>query len=103
MNSLRHTSELLSVARRVVWFKAPADALDDPVHFLAHAMTYGAIDDLRILQRSIDPAMLIEALKHAPPGVFDRRSWAYWNIKMGRVPIPPMPVRQGLCGTENAP
>jgi hypothetical protein len=25
-----------------------------------------------------------EVLEHAPPGVFDARSWAYWNLKCGR-------------------
>ena len=27
-----------------------------------------------------------EALDHAPPGVIDAHSWAYWNLKLGRVP-----------------
>ena len=37
------TPELLSVAERVVWFKTPSEALADPVHFLAHVMTYGTV------------------------------------------------------------
>jgi hypothetical protein len=39
MKPLPATSELLSVAERVWWFKAPSEALADPVHFLAHVMT----------------------------------------------------------------
>jgi hypothetical protein len=43
MKPLPATSKLLSVAERVVWFKAPSEALAAPVHFLAHVMTYGNI------------------------------------------------------------
>jgi hypothetical protein len=34
-----------------------------------------------------------EALEHAPPGIIDKRSWAYWNVMFGRYPAPPMPQR----------
>jgi hypothetical protein len=87
------TPELLAVAERVVWFKAPADALADAVHFLAHVMTYGTVEDLRALQGIAGPGEFREALEHAPPGIFDPRSWAYWNLKCGRVPAPPLPIR----------
>jgi hypothetical protein len=30
-------------------------------------------------------------LDHPPPGVFDQRSWAYWNLKFQRWPAPPLP------------
>lgn len=96
MKLLPLTAALLAVARRVVWFKEPAEALADPVHFLAHVMTYGTVEDLRALQDVIGLEELREVLEHAPPGVFDPRSWAYWNLKCGRVPIPPLPVRHGV-------
>jgi len=90
------TPELLTVARRVVWFRDPVDALADPVHFLAHVMTYGTIEDLTALQDIIGKGQFCEALDHAPPGIFDPRSWAYWNLKCGRQPAPRMPTRFGL-------
>ena len=96
MKRLPETVELLAVAERVVWFKPPAEALADPVHFLAHVMTYGTVEDLRALEGVIGPDEFREALDDAPPGVFDARSWAYWNLKCGRKPAPPLPVRQGL-------
>jgi hypothetical protein len=86
MDALPVTQDLLSVAKRVVWFKQPAQALADPVHFIAHVMTYGMPDDLRILQSAIGPDAYLEVLDNAPPGVFDARSWAYWNLKFGRPP-----------------
>jgi len=84
------------VAQRVVWFKEPVDALADPVHFLAHVMTYGTVEDLRALQGIIGMDEFQEVLDYAPPGIFDARSWAYWNLKCGRVPAPSLPVRRGL-------
>lgn len=96
MKHLPATVELLAVAERVVWFKGPSDALADPVHFLAHVMTYGTVEDLRALQGVIEQNEFGEALDHAPPGVFDPRSWAYWNLKYGRTPAPSLPVRHGL-------
>lgn len=96
MKNLAPTPDLLRVARRVVWFKEPADALRDPVHFLAHVMTYGTVEDLQAIRNVVGREEFREVLEHAPAGVFDARSWAYWNLLLGRVPAPPMPVRRDL-------
>lgn len=96
MRRLPETPELLAVAERVIWFKPPAEALADPVHFLAHVMTYGTVEDLRVLNKVVGPGEFRETLDNAPSGVFDARSWAYWNLKCGREPAPPLPVRRGL-------
>ncbi len=96
MKPLPATSELMSVAERVVWFRPPLEALADPVHFLAHVMTYGTVEDLRALEGLVGEREFRETLEHAPPGIFDARSWAYWNLKCGRVPAPPLPGRQGV-------
>ena len=92
MNALPATPELLAVAERVVWFKTPSEALAEPTHFLAHVMTYGTIEDLRALEGLVGQSEFEETLEHPPPGVFDPRSWAYWNLKCGRMPAP-LPVR----------
>jgi hypothetical protein len=96
MKALPKTPALLAVAERVVWYKPPSEALDDPVHFLAHVMTYGTPEDLRALIGVVGPDEFRETLENAPPGIFDPRSWAYWNLKCGRTPAPPLPVRRGL-------
>ena len=93
MKPLPTTPELLRVARRVVWFKSPEAALADPIHFLAHIMTYGTADDLAAVSSVIGHDDLCEVLDNAPPGVFDPRSWAYWNLICGRRPPPPLPTR----------
>jgi hypothetical protein len=103
MKPLPLTPTLLTVAQRVVWFKDPADALADPVHFLAHVMTYGTVEDLRTLQGIVGLDEFREVLDHAPPGIFDARSWAYWHLKCGRVPAPPLPIRRGLQSVRLSP
>ena len=103
MKSLPATPELLNVARRVVWFKEPEQALADSVHFLAHVMTYGTVEDLKALRGIVGEDELCEVLDNAPPGIFDARSWAYWNLKCGRRPAPPLPVRAGLQPARTSP
>jgi hypothetical protein len=80
-----------------VWFKEPDEALADPVHFLAHVMTYGTIEDVVAARSALPDGAFREALDYAPPGIFDARSWAYWNLVLAnRTPAPPMPARAGL-------
>jgi len=86
--------ELESVAKHVVWFKPPEQTLADPVFFLAHLMTHGTYEDVVIAKKYFTPEQFRAALEHAPPGVFDTRSWAYWNTVFGRIPLPPMPKRR---------
>ena len=71
MKSLPTTPDLLKVARRVVWFKEPEEALSEPVHFLAHVMTYGTVEDLKVLQGVAGVEEFREVLENAPAGVFD--------------------------------
>jgi hypothetical protein len=95
------TPELRAVARRVVWFEAPDAALADPLHFLAHVMTWGTPEDLAALRGVVSPEAFREVLDNPPPGIFDARSWAYWNLVLaGRSPPPPLPTRAGKR-TEN--
>ena len=102
MNALPATPSLLAVARRVVWFKQPEETLADPIHFLAHVMTYGTAEDLQALNDSVGAdalrEVLREVLRHPPPGVFDGRSWAYWHYRLGLTPpgqpVPPLPQRR---------
>jgi hypothetical protein len=51
-------------------------------------------EEMRVLRRYVLDDDFREALDHAPPGIIDARSWAYWNSKMGRYPPPPLPVRR---------
>jgi hypothetical protein len=94
MRPLPDNPELQALARRVVWFKSPADAMAMPTHFIAHVLTYGTHEDIGVLRRFVSDDELRAALAGAPPGVFDDRSWAYWHLMLDRYPAPPLPVRR---------
>ncbi len=102
MIALPHTAELLDVARRVVWFQDGEETLQHPHAFLAYLMTFTTPSDYAIVRRYVSLDDFRSALEHAPPGVFDIRSWHYWNIVCGRTPVPPLPQRK-IPGADPAP
>jgi hypothetical protein len=93
MKTLQATPELLRVARRVMGFEEPERAFADAVQFLAHVMVFGGVEDLKALRGIIGKDDYREVLEHVPAGIFDVRSWAYWNLVCGRRPTPPLPMR----------
>jgi hypothetical protein len=93
LKSIPLNPETGTLARRIVWFESPADALADPIRFMAYVMTYATPADLSVVRRYTSDEDFLEALHNAPAGIIDPRSWAYWNAKMGRYPAPPLPVR----------
>lgn len=94
ISTLPKTPELIIVAKRIVWFKDPENTLDNPIHFLAYLMTYCAPEDILIVQKYLTIKDFKYALEHAPPGIFDARSWNYWNLVCHREPVPPLPERK---------
>jgi hypothetical protein len=100
MKSLVLTPELEQIASRAIWFEPPENAIANPARFLAYVMTYGDIADVNVVRRQLTDADLREAMENAPAGIFDGPSWAYWNLKLGRYPAPPMP--HGFFDTRNA-
>lgn len=85
--------DLLRVAKRVIWFKTPEDALQHTKLFLAHVMTYGHLTDISITLKYFSEDDFASVLDDPPPGVFDIRSWTYWNVRYHREPVPPLPKR----------
>ena len=93
MLNIEKTPEMLAVARRVMWSSPPAESLDEPVLFLAHVMTYGLLEDVVAVRKMLGVEAFRKCLEAAPPGIFDARSWHYWNLLYDRWPCPPMPTR----------
>jgi hypothetical protein len=93
MKPIPLTPEVAAVARRVVWFEPPDQALADPIRFMAYALAAATHEDLKVLRAHLSEDDLREVLDRAPPGIIDKRCWAYWNSKLGRYPAPPMPTR----------
>ena len=75
---------LEAIAERVIWWKPPAEALTDHRYFLARVMTSGTFDEVRFVRAHFPPDAFRAVLDDPPAGVFDARSWAYWNLVLGR-------------------
>ncbi|MBY0421148.1 MAG: hypothetical protein K2Q06_02510 [Parvularculaceae bacterium] len=93
MRPLELTPEL-RLAARCVWFEPAERAVANPARLVAYVLTYGLPEDVAALRTQMPDDDLREALDHAPPGIFDARSWAYWNLVLGRTDPPPMPQRR---------
>jgi hypothetical protein len=78
--------ETKALAKSLVWFEPPADALADPVRFMAYAFARATHEQMKVLGAYVSGDDLREALEKAPAGISDPRSWAYWNGRMGRFP-----------------
>ena len=94
MKAIPINPETEAIARRVIWFEPPKEALEEPIRFMAYAMKHATHEDMKVLRRYVSNEDFLEALEKAPPGIIDPRSWAYWNSRLGRYPAPPMPKRQ---------
>lgn len=86
--------DLRKIAHEVVWFMPPEEALADRAFFLAHVMTYATIEEVAVVEKYFTTDDFRHALENAPPGVFDLRSWTYWNTVFNRFPVPEMPRRR---------
>jgi len=93
VNSLPLTREFEAISRRVIWFEEPAQAVSDPVRFIAYAMTYATYEDMKAIREHFSDDDLRKALRDAPPGIIDPRSWSYWHLKLAQYPAPEMPTR----------
>ena len=91
--TIQKTDELLKIAERLLWFCSPDEALEQPTLFLAHVMTYGTVKDIVTVEDHLGRRAFEDTLDAAPAGIFDERSWAYWNLICNRRPAPPMPAR----------
>jgi len=87
------TPELRRAAQRCIWFEPPETAVADPARLAAYVLTYGSHEDVKALRAQVKEEALRQLIDAAPPGIFDARSWAYWNLMIGRYETPPMPQR----------
>lgn len=84
--------QLNEIAARLVWWQPPEESLARPARFLAQVMTLGTWDEVQTVKNAVGWEAFKSALREAPPGVFDKRSWAYWHGFFG-LAEPEMPRR----------
>ncbi len=88
------SAQLRAIATKLLWWKTAEEALADPIRLACQIMTLGTWDDVLIARAEMTDEVFRVSLQQAPPGVFDARSWNYWHLVFGIVPIPPLPVRR---------
>ena len=82
-----------AMARKYVWWQPPDRTLAERRLFLAQVMTLGSVDDVRWLLSHVSEDRLRGVLRDPPAGVFNARSWRFWHLRLGCVPVPVLPVR----------
>ncbi|MEY2906810.1 MAG: hypothetical protein RLZZ408_1281 [Verrucomicrobiota bacterium] len=85
---------LHGVARRLFWWISPDEALRDEFRFLAQVMALGTREDVEVSQSVYPAETWKEALSRAPAGVIDPRSWHFWHVRLGIMPVPALPSRR---------
>lgn len=86
-------TDLEQVARRLFWWKPPAEALADLQRFLAQVMVYGTPEDVAVAREHFSKEDFKAVLTDPPAGVFDPRSWNYWHVVFG-METPEQPRRR---------
>jgi hypothetical protein len=97
-----YPSELIRVARKVVWYDRPEETLADLPTFLAHVMVYGSPADVAVVERFVPAEEFRRVLENAPAGIFTTDLWRRWHERFG-MPVPPLPRRRfpdGSLGPE---
>ena len=93
-SSIPPTPELLRIARRLIWWMPPQQALEYPARFIAQVMTLGTWDDVEQVRTAVGEGCLRAVLQEPPAGVFDPPSWHYWHHYFGVWAVPDLPRRR---------
>jgi hypothetical protein len=100
--AIPYPTDLIRIARKVVWYDQPEETLADLYTFLAHLMVYGSVADVEVTRQYIPAEEFRAALKKAPAGLFTQEAWHRWHEQFG-MPVQPLPRRQfpdGSFGPE---
>ena len=93
MTKISLTDEMRKTVNRCIWFEEPEKAIQDIPRLAAYILTYGLPEDTQALLDQFREHDLEYVLDNAPAGIYDKKSWAYWNLMAGRYETPPMPER----------
>ncbi|MCR4309218.1 MAG: helix-turn-helix domain-containing protein [Deltaproteobacteria bacterium] len=88
---------LRRMARRYIWWQTPEASVKDPHRVIAQVMDLGTLEDFQEAAAILGKRRMAGVLNLAPPGWFHPKSWAFWNIALGRTTsgrIPPIPARR---------
>ncbi len=93
MKEITLTAEMKKTVQRCIWFESPEEAVKDTPRLAAYILTHGMPEDTQALRKQLTDDDLKQVLDVAPAGIYDARSWAYWNLVVGRYDTPPILTR----------
>ena len=94
-------ARLIRLARSVNWYEPAELVAGDTCKLLAEVMARGSLADVIEANELFTRDQFREAYRTAPAGLFGRRSWAYWGIRLfGDAQALPFPVRYLDAGWE---
>lgn len=85
------------LARRYMWWNAPAAAMADRHRLVAQVMALGTWDDAHWLLRHLGPEAFLAVLRSPPPGVLSPRAWHFWHRRLlNQSPVAELPPGRQL-------
>lgn len=84
---------MLELAARYVWWLPAAETLARPSLLLCQVMQLGTAEDVRAARNLLGDDAFRAALRSAPPGILDAKSWNFWHLVLLGQPPPPPPSR----------
>jgi hypothetical protein len=94
---MANDEQLKGIAAKMIWWQPPEVSLREPRRLLAQIMDRGAWEDLKFAQDYFGVTAFRDALEHAQPGWFEKRSWALWHHAFN-LSVPPLPQRRCMEG-----
>lgn len=95
-NNPQNREEILYYFCKYIWWQTPDEAILFQDRLVAQAMCYAQIDEYPLLWKIKDD--MINAIKNAQAGWFDKKSWHFWHLMLDLVkidePIPDLPQRR---------
>jgi hypothetical protein len=80
---MSNKEQLKRIAQELFWWQTPEVSLANSPRFLAQVMTLGTWQEVQLAREAFGWNAFKDALRKAPAGVFDPRSWAYWHNFLG--------------------
>lgn len=100
MNALDLPNDFASeLERKFFWWEDVATRPRSKARILAQAMNFARFDDIRLLERTLGPHRLVQAMLQSEPGWLDERSWEFWRGRLmlaTSLAIPETPPRRSL-------
>ena len=80
---LARTPERWAIAQRVFWRGPPWAVLRNASHYLWHVMDGLSHDELQFTLRDLEPALWVQALREARPGLLSKGAYIAWSLHFG--------------------